>query len=158
MSTCTAHRVSPGWEYGFAELEPAQRNAVANADRVANPGCYPTGAIALIRPLVNTAAFHTGRDLDVAIAASEESLRLATTVGNRPFANLAASNLIVSLWNAGRWAELRARLDDEAIVVDAIVPALLVAGGLLAIRAPFLIVVAAAAAVAALLRLWGWAA
>ncbi|CAL4860068.1 AzlD domain-containing protein [Microbacterium sp. MM2322] len=46
----------------------------------------------------------------------------------------------------------------QAIVVDARVPALLVAGGLLVIDAPFLVVVAAAAAVAALLRLWGWAA
>ncbi|MFG6445259.1 AzlD domain-containing protein [Microbacterium sp. P07] len=45
----------------------------------------------------------------------------------------------------------------QAIVVDARVPAVLVAGGLLAIRAPFVLVVAAAATVAALLRLWGWA-
>lgn len=45
----------------------------------------------------------------------------------------------------------------QAIVVDARLPAVLVAGGLLAVRAPFLVVVAAAAAVAALLRLWGWA-
>ena len=53
LDASTAHRVSPGWVYGFAELEPAQRDAIANADRVANPGCYPTGAIALIRPLVD---------------------------------------------------------------------------------------------------------
>jgi N-acetyl-gamma-glutamyl-phosphate reductase len=53
LDASTAHRVSPGWEYGFAELDPAQREAVAKADRVANPGCYPTGAIALIRPLVD---------------------------------------------------------------------------------------------------------
>lgn len=46
----------------------------------------------------------------------------------------------------------------QSIVVDARVPALLVAAGLLALRAPFLVVVVAAAAVAALLRLWGWAA
>jgi hypothetical protein len=46
----------------------------------------------------------------------------------------------------------------QAIVVDARVPALLVAAGLLLVRAPFLVVVAAAALVAALLRLWGWAA
>lgn len=46
----------------------------------------------------------------------------------------------------------------QAIVVDARVPAVLVAAGLLALRAPFLVVVVAAAAVAALLRLWGWAA
>jgi N-acetyl-gamma-glutamyl-phosphate reductase len=53
LDASTAHRVSPGWVYGFAELEPAQRKAIAKADRVANPGCYPTGAIALIRPLVD---------------------------------------------------------------------------------------------------------
>ncbi|MBU4465587.1 MAG: AzlD domain-containing protein [Actinobacteria bacterium] len=46
----------------------------------------------------------------------------------------------------------------QAIVVDARIPAVLVAAGLLALRAPFLVVVAAAAVVAALLRLWGWAA
>ncbi|WP_194411221.1 AzlD domain-containing protein [Microbacterium cremeum] len=48
--------------------------------------------------------------------------------------------------------------DGQAIVVDARVPALLVAAGLLLLRAPFLVVVAAAAVVAALFRLWGWAA
>ncbi len=46
----------------------------------------------------------------------------------------------------------------QAVVVDARVPAILVAAGLLLLRAPFLVVVVAAAAVAALLRLWGWAA
>ncbi|WP_114946839.1 N-acetyl-gamma-glutamyl-phosphate reductase [Microvirga calopogonii] len=53
LDASTAHRVAPGWVYGFAELDPAQREAVAKADRVANPGCYPTGAIALLRPLVD---------------------------------------------------------------------------------------------------------
>jgi N-acetyl-gamma-glutamyl-phosphate reductase len=53
LDASTAHRVSSGWAYGFAELAPAQRNAIAASDRVANPGCYPTGAIALIRPLVD---------------------------------------------------------------------------------------------------------
>jgi N-acetyl-gamma-glutamyl-phosphate reductase len=53
LDASTAHRVSPGWVYGFAELEASQRNAIAEADRVANPGCYPTGAIALIRPLID---------------------------------------------------------------------------------------------------------
>ena len=53
LDASTAHRVAPGWVYGFAELDPAQREAVAKAERVANPGCYPTGAIALIRPLVD---------------------------------------------------------------------------------------------------------
>ncbi len=52
LDASTAHRVAPGWVYGFAEMEPGQTQAIATADRVANPGCYPTGAIALIRPLV----------------------------------------------------------------------------------------------------------
>jgi N-acetyl-gamma-glutamyl-phosphate reductase len=53
LDASTAHRVSPGWVYGFAELTAEQKRAVATADRVANPGCYPTGAIALLRPLVD---------------------------------------------------------------------------------------------------------
>jgi N-acetyl-gamma-glutamyl-phosphate reductase len=52
LDASTAHRVDPGWVYGFAELNAAQEAAIAAAPRVANPGCYPTGAIALIRPLV----------------------------------------------------------------------------------------------------------
>jgi N-acetyl-gamma-glutamyl-phosphate reductase len=48
----TAHRVADGWVYGFPELDEAQTTAVRQARRVTNPGCYPTGAIALIRPLV----------------------------------------------------------------------------------------------------------
>lgn len=52
LDASTAHRVDPAWVYGFAELDPAQGRLIARARRVANPGCYPTGAIALIRPLV----------------------------------------------------------------------------------------------------------
>jgi N-acetyl-gamma-glutamyl-phosphate reductase len=53
LDASTAHRVAPGWVYGFAELASGQAEAIAAARRVANPGCYPTGAIALIRPLVD---------------------------------------------------------------------------------------------------------
>jgi N-acetyl-gamma-glutamyl-phosphate reductase len=53
LDASTAHRVAPGWVYGFAELDAAQAGKVRAAARVANPGCYPTGAIALIRPLVD---------------------------------------------------------------------------------------------------------
>ena len=53
IDASTAHRTAPGWVYGFAELTQSQRALVAAADRVGNPGCYPTGAIALIRPLVD---------------------------------------------------------------------------------------------------------
>jgi len=53
VDASTAHRVASGWVYGFPELTPEQSRAVAESRRVANPGCYPTGAIALIRPLVD---------------------------------------------------------------------------------------------------------
>jgi N-acetyl-gamma-glutamyl-phosphate reductase len=53
IDASTAHRTAPGWVYGFAELKPGQRGAIQAARRVANPGCYATGAIALIRPLVD---------------------------------------------------------------------------------------------------------
>jgi N-acetyl-gamma-glutamyl-phosphate reductase len=52
IDASTAHRTAPGWVYGFPELSKSQRQAIAEARRVANPGCYPTGAIALLRPLV----------------------------------------------------------------------------------------------------------
>ncbi len=49
----TAHRVDPDWTYGFPEMAEGQAERIAAARKVANPGCYPTGAIALIRPLVD---------------------------------------------------------------------------------------------------------
>jgi len=52
LDASTAHRVAPGWAYGFPELSPNQTEAIRHARRVANPGCYPTGAIALLHPLV----------------------------------------------------------------------------------------------------------
>jgi N-acetyl-gamma-glutamyl-phosphate reductase len=53
LDASTAHRTAPGWVYGFPELTGGQRAAIAGASRVANPGCYATGAIALLRPLVD---------------------------------------------------------------------------------------------------------
>jgi N-acetyl-gamma-glutamyl-phosphate reductase len=53
IDASTAHRTALGWVYGFPELAVGQREAVVAATRVANPGCYATGAIALIRPLVD---------------------------------------------------------------------------------------------------------
>ena len=53
IDASTAHRVAPGWVYGFPELAAGQREAVVKAQRVANPGCYATGAIAILRPLVD---------------------------------------------------------------------------------------------------------
>ena len=52
IDASTAYRTDPDWTYGFPELDRAQTAKVKAAKRVSNPGCYPTGAIALIRPLV----------------------------------------------------------------------------------------------------------
>lgn len=52
IDASTAYRVAPGWTYGFAEMAKGQRAAIAASKRISNPGCYPTGFIALTRPLV----------------------------------------------------------------------------------------------------------
>jgi N-acetyl-gamma-glutamyl-phosphate reductase len=51
IDTSTAYRVDPSWAYGFAEMDKEQADKIKSARFVANPGCYPTGAIGLIRPL-----------------------------------------------------------------------------------------------------------
>jgi N-acetyl-gamma-glutamyl-phosphate reductase len=53
LDASTAHRVDPDWVYGLAELAPDQAAAIAAAPRVSNPGCYPTGAILMLRPLID---------------------------------------------------------------------------------------------------------
>jgi N-acetyl-gamma-glutamyl-phosphate reductase len=53
LDASTAHRVDPNWVYGFPEISASQTKAVTGAARVSNPGCYPTGAIALLRPLID---------------------------------------------------------------------------------------------------------
>lgn len=52
LDASTAHRTDSHWVYGLAELEPGRRDAIADAALVSNPGCYPTGFLALVRPLV----------------------------------------------------------------------------------------------------------
>ena len=59
LDASTAHRVAPDWVYGFAEMLPGQAERIASARNVANPGCYPTGAIGLIRPLVDAGLIPT---------------------------------------------------------------------------------------------------
>ena len=51
LDASTAFRVHPDWAYGFAEMDKAQKAKIRGARHVSNPGCYPTGAIGLIRPL-----------------------------------------------------------------------------------------------------------
>lgn len=53
IDASSAHRTAPGWVYGLPELDPAQPRRIAAAERVSNPGCYPTGAVTLLRPLVD---------------------------------------------------------------------------------------------------------
>ena len=53
IDASSAHRTDPQWVYGFPEMGAAQAARIAGAKRVSNPGCYPTGAIALLRPLVD---------------------------------------------------------------------------------------------------------
>ena len=52
IDASTAHRTSPGWAYGFPELSAGHRAAIANGKRIANPGCYASGFLALVYPLV----------------------------------------------------------------------------------------------------------
>jgi N-acetyl-gamma-glutamyl-phosphate reductase len=54
VDASTAYRTAADWTYGFAELTKGQREAIAASKRVSNPGCYPTGAIGLLRPLVES--------------------------------------------------------------------------------------------------------
>ena len=53
IDASTEHRTADGWIYGLPELRPGQAQAIAGARRVSNPGCYPTGAVALLRPLID---------------------------------------------------------------------------------------------------------
>ncbi len=59
LDASTAHRVDPGWVYGFAELKPGHAMRIAQSRRVSNPGCYPTGGIALLRPLIEAGVLPT---------------------------------------------------------------------------------------------------
>ena len=61
IDASSAHRVAPGWTYGFPELTAGQSEAIAKARKVSNPGCHATGAIALLRPLIEAGLIDSGR-------------------------------------------------------------------------------------------------
>jgi len=65
VDASTAHRIARGWTYGFPEIERDRRDAVAGATHVSNPGCYPTGFLALVRPLVRAGLMDTATPLTV---------------------------------------------------------------------------------------------
>ena len=67
LDASTAHRVHPEWTYGFPEMAPEQPERIAGSRKVSNPGCYPTGAIGLLRPLVE--AGHIPPDYPITISA-----------------------------------------------------------------------------------------
>jgi N-acetyl-gamma-glutamyl-phosphate reductase len=66
IDASSAHRVAPGWTYGFPELVAGQGEAIAKARKVSNPGCHATGAVALLRPLTDAGVMP--RDAAVSIA------------------------------------------------------------------------------------------
>jgi N-acetyl-gamma-glutamyl-phosphate reductase len=65
IDASSAHRTHPEWVYGFPEMSPQQSGRIARALRVSNPGCYPTGAIALLRPLVEAGCLRADAPLNI---------------------------------------------------------------------------------------------
>lgn len=63
IDASTAHRTAPGWVYGFPELRPGQRETIAQARLVANPGCHATGFISIVAPLVQAEVLPADADL-----------------------------------------------------------------------------------------------
>jgi N-acetyl-gamma-glutamyl-phosphate reductase len=65
LDASTAHRVAPGWVYGFPEMVSGQGQKIAGARRVSNPGCYATGAVALLRPLIAAGILPSDHDVTI---------------------------------------------------------------------------------------------
>lgn len=65
IDASSAHRTHPDWVYGFPEMTEGQAARVAQASRVSNPGCYPTGAIGLLRPLMEGGLIPDGYPISV---------------------------------------------------------------------------------------------
>lgn len=63
IDASTAHRTAPGWVYGFPELKAGQKEAIANAKWVANPGCHATGFISVVYPLIAAGVLPAHADL-----------------------------------------------------------------------------------------------
>ncbi len=65
LDASSAHRVAPGWAYGFPELGAGQAQEIARSRLVSNPGCYATGAIALLHPLIAAGILPPGHDVTI---------------------------------------------------------------------------------------------
>ena len=65
LDASSAHRTHSDWVYGFPEMAPGQAGRIAQARRVSNPGCYPTGAVALLRPLVEAGCLRADAPISI---------------------------------------------------------------------------------------------
>lgn len=65
IDASSAHRTHPDWVYGFAQMNSQQAGRIATARRVSNPGCYPTGAIGLLRPLLEAGLLPTDYPMNI---------------------------------------------------------------------------------------------
>lgn len=65
IDASSAHRVTPGWTYGFPEMSADQPAIISASTRITNPGCYPTGAVGLLRPLINAGLLPTDYPLSI---------------------------------------------------------------------------------------------
>ena len=65
IDASSAHRIAPGWTYGFAEMAAGQADAIAASKRIANPGCWPQGAIATLRPVIEAGLVPAGFPVSV---------------------------------------------------------------------------------------------
>lgn len=65
IDASTAHRTHSEWTYGFAEMDAGQRSLLTSSKRISNPGCYPTGLIALLRPLIKSGVIASDADITV---------------------------------------------------------------------------------------------
>ena len=93
LDASTAHRVADGWVYGLPELAPTQREAIRDAARVANPGCYPTGFLLSVRPLI-----------DAGLLGADVPLRLHAVSGYS-----GGGKALIEKYRAGDPAEWRVR-------------------------------------------------
>lgn len=131
IDASSAHRVAEGWVYGFPEMATGQRQAISGARHVTNPGCYPTGAIALVRPLVkagivpdgwplcvNAVSGYTGGGKQMIAEFEDDALPSYTTEPYRAYAlslthkhvpemqkNMGLSNPPLFTPNVGRYAQ-----------------------------------------------------
>ncbi len=99
IDASTAHRVAAGWTYGFPELGVERREAIKASKRISNPGCYPTGFLALVRPLVeagllprdqavtvNAVSGYTGGGRAMIAEFEDEAQQAFTRTAYRPYA------------------------------------------------------------------------